>query len=276
MVVRAGRDRDPAAAVTGSAVREAYRGAAGSWQGGPDLVYDALAGALLAHGPAWRGLRVLDVGAGTGTAARRLADAGADVVATDTAASMLAVARGRCACRPFVADAAALPVRDATVDAVVMGFVLNHLAAPATALAEAARVTRPGGWVLASTWSRTDDHPVRGTVEAALVARGWRPPGWYVELRTRTAPLTDTARALAAVARGAGLAAVRTDAVDVAVPASSRDLVAWRLGMPHTAPFVAALPRSARDALRAELADAVGALPPLACRILVLVSRATP
>jgi ubiquinone/menaquinone biosynthesis C-methylase UbiE len=162
--------------VSKSALREAYDSAADAWGDGPDRVFGTLAEALLARGPVWRGLQVLDVGAGTGTATRRLVDAGAAVVPTDAATGMLAVARARCACSPVAADAMALPVRSGAVDAVVMGFVLNHLPEPAAALAEAARVVRRGGWVLASTWAREDDHPVRHLVEAALVARGWQPP----------------------------------------------------------------------------------------------------
>lgn len=250
----------------------AYDGAVTSWRRGPDRVYDALAGALLARGPGWRGLRVLDAGAGTGTAARRLAEAGASVVAADTAAAMLAVARSRCGCATVVADATALPLRDSVFDAAVLGFLLNHLRDPAAALAEAARVVRPGGEILAGTWARDDDHPVRHLAEAALVARGWRRPGWYADLKTRTAPLTDTAPLLAAVAHEAGLAGIEVARVEVPVPLSPAELVEWRLGMPHTAPFVAGLSPAARAGLRAELAAAT--LPPLVCRTLVLTARA--
>jgi ArsR family transcriptional regulator len=41
-----------------------------------------------------------------------------------------------------------VPLADATLDAAVMMLVLHHLPAPALALAEAARVIRPGGRLL--------------------------------------------------------------------------------------------------------------------------------
>jgi SAM-dependent methyltransferase len=259
--------------VNSVALRQAYDTAADAWGDGPDRVFGALAEALLVRGPAWSGLRVLDVGAGTGTATRRLVEAGAMAVPTDTALGMLAVARARCVCRPVAADAMALPVRSGAVDAVVMGFVLNHLPDPGAALAEAARVVRPGGWVLASTWAREDDHPVRDIVEAALRARGWTPPQWYVELKQQTALRTDTVDGLLTAARGTRLVALDAARVDVPVLLAAGELVGWRLGMPHSAPFVAALPASECKALLAELADSTVGLPPLVCRTVMLAAR---
>ena len=59
---------------------------------------------------------------------------------------------GRC----VVADALALPLADATAGAVILAYVLFHLTDPPLALAEAARVLRPGGRVAVITgaWER--------------------------------------------------------------------------------------------------------------------------
>jgi ubiquinone/menaquinone biosynthesis C-methylase UbiE len=46
---------------------------------------------------------------------------------------------------PAAADARRLPLADARVDAAVSGLVLNFVPDPAAAVAEMARVTRPGG-----------------------------------------------------------------------------------------------------------------------------------
>jgi len=97
---------------------------------------------------------VADVGAGTGAllGAIMTAAPGARIVALDASAAMLTVAaqRGAPAIR---ADALALPLADRVADAVVLAYVLFHLAEPARALAEAARVLRPGGRVGTVTWA---------------------------------------------------------------------------------------------------------------------------
>jgi SAM-dependent methyltransferase len=259
--------------VSSVALRTAYDSAAEAWGGAPDRVFGALAEALLVRGPLWRGLVVLDVGAGSGTATRRLVAAGATAVPMDAAAGMLAVARARCACRPVAGDAMVLPVRTGAVDAVVMGFLLNHLPEPAAALAEAARVVRPGGWILASTWARENDHPVKHVVEAALLARGWTPPQWYVELKEGTALLTDSADGLADAARIAGLVGIHASRVDVELPLGLSDLVGWRLGMPNNAPFVAALSQADRHALLTELSQATVGMPAMTCATVMLAAR---
>jgi SAM-dependent methyltransferase len=150
-------------------------------------------------------LTVLDSGAGSGPATRRLAAAGARAVPVDAAVGMLGVARQAWPCTPVGGDALALPLLADSADAAVLGFVLNHLSRPAEALREAARVIRPGGWLLASTWARRDAHPIRETVQNALGDRGWRMPDWYRGLKEGTAPLSDTAEGLGWLARDAGV-----------------------------------------------------------------------
>ena len=87
---------------------------------------------------------VVDVGCGTGDLAALAVAAGARVIAVDVAPAMLAHARG-CGGMLLRADAAALPIRRATVHAVTCGFALRNVVAIPPVLAEAARVLRPGG-----------------------------------------------------------------------------------------------------------------------------------
>ena len=102
------------------------------------------------------GRTVLDVAAGAGTllaALRPVAgnpEDGGLLVALDYSAGMLALADPTV---PRVqADAAALPVQDGRADVAVYSFVLFLLPDARAAVAEAARVLRPGGWLLAATW----------------------------------------------------------------------------------------------------------------------------
>jgi demethylmenaquinone methyltransferase/2-methoxy-6-polyprenyl-1,4-benzoquinol methylase len=92
------------------------------------------------------GVRVLDLAAGTGASSASFADAGAATVACDFSAGMLAEGRRRHPALTFVAgDALRLPFRSEAFDAVTISFGLRNVASTDAALAELARVTRPGG-----------------------------------------------------------------------------------------------------------------------------------
>lgn len=104
--------------------------------------------------------RVLDVGGGTGRAARVL---DGERVVIDPAHGMLREAR-RLELDGVRADAATLPVADSSVDAVVIVDALHHVADQTGALAEAERVLRPGGVLVCREFDRAT---VRGQ---ALVA----------------------------------------------------------------------------------------------------------
>jgi SAM-dependent methyltransferase len=217
------------------------------------------------------GARALDLGAGTGAASRALLRAGAArVVAVDAAGGMLAVDAGH---RPpaAVGDALALPFAARAFDVTVAAFSLNHLADPGAGLAEAARVTRRGGAVLASAYAADDFHPVKVAVEGALAARGWRPEPWYRAVKTTTAPkLATVDAAQAAVADGpldAGVVALRVPFPGL----DAGELVSWRLGLAQHAPFVATLAAAERDALTADAIDRLGSGWPELERSIILV-----
>lgn len=105
--------------------------------------------ALGAIGP---GVRVLELGCGSGEFTRRLAATGARLVALDLSAELLARARGRTpppGARFLRGNAMTLPFRDESVDVVCGCSVLHHLDVE-TALREVRRVLRPGGRLLFS------------------------------------------------------------------------------------------------------------------------------
>ncbi|HUR49820.1 MAG TPA: class I SAM-dependent methyltransferase [Acidimicrobiales bacterium] len=92
---------------------------------------------------------VLDVGAGEGQISRLAARSGATVLGIDPAAAQLVEAAARGEGPSYLGGAASLlPVRSATVDAVVACLVFEHIEDVDTAIAEVGRVLRPGGWFL--------------------------------------------------------------------------------------------------------------------------------
>lgn len=108
--------------------------------------------------------RVVDLAGGTGRAARAVT-AGRDVspVVVDASAAMLrrAADRGTPAVR---GDAGRLPLRDTSVDAIVVLDALHHLPDPGAALSEAGRALRPGGVVVVREF---DPGTLRGRALAA-------------------------------------------------------------------------------------------------------------
>lgn len=113
------------------------------------------------------GRRVLDIATGPGYVAGAAAERGGRVTAIDFSAEMIREAKRRLPHIDFrKADVEELPFPEASFDAVVANFGLLHFARPERALAEMARVLRPGGRVALTVW----DEPKR-TVPFAIVLR---------------------------------------------------------------------------------------------------------
>ncbi len=95
---------------------------------------------------------IADLGCGTGEIAARLAGQVRRVIAVDREPSMIEAARNRLsehsAAEVRQGDLHELPIDDGELDAAVLSLVLHHLVEPAAAVAEAARVLRPGGLLL--------------------------------------------------------------------------------------------------------------------------------
>ena len=111
-----------------------------------------------------KGMRVLDLAAGTGTSSAAIAKHGASVVAADFSEGMLAEGRRRHAGEPieFVwADATALPFEDDSFDAATISYGLRNVNDPRKALAEMRRVVKPGGRVVVAEFSTPPSAIVR-------------------------------------------------------------------------------------------------------------------
>ena len=157
-----------------------------------------------------RELRVLDLGTGTGALAAELASAGCAVIAVDHSPRMLDAAREKLTAAGITnvelraGDAAALPLANGEVDAALAHMVLQYLASPADALGEMARVTRPGGTVVAVDFVKHDRDWMRQ--ELGVVWMGFAPD--EIARWLEAAGLRDVrVEAQPAVARGADLPA---------------------------------------------------------------------
>jgi SAM-dependent methyltransferase len=95
--------------------------------------------------------RVLEVGAGAGELAERIAaELGAEIVALDSSERMVSLTRQR-GVEAVLGDIQALPFEDESFDCVLAGWVLYHVANRDLAIAECKRVLRPTGRFVAAT-----------------------------------------------------------------------------------------------------------------------------
>jgi SAM-dependent methyltransferase len=173
------------------------------------------------------GMRILDVGCGPGTITLGLAAAvapGGSCLGIDAERSQIdlacAAAQGGAVQATFaVGSAYDLPLADATVDAVFSHAVYEHLARPAEAAAELARVLRPGGLagVCSSDWGGVRIEPRSDDVELAV--------HWHLELRRRAGGDPFAGPALPALLEAAGLTTLEVRVrheVDMTYPAYAR------------------------------------------------------
>ena len=232
----------------------------------------------MAGGAVW-----LDISCGTGALSQTVREAAdpAAVVGVDPSLGFLAHARTRLGGQVWLAaaDARRLPLADARVDAALSGLVLNFVPDPAAAVAEMARVTRPGGRVAAYVWDYA------GRME--LIRRFWDAAA---ALDPAAAELDEGRRfglcrpePLAGLFRDAGLVEVAGRPIEV--PTRFRDFDDyWTpfLGGQGPAPgYAMALDEGRRTALREELrarlpAAGDGSIPLVARAWAVAGTRADP
>ncbi len=135
-------------------------------------------------------------------------------------------------------------------------FCLNHLGRLDAGLAEARRV---GAAIAASTFAPGWTHPAKDAADGALRSFGYRPPAWYAALAPGSR--ASDPEVLAGHAAAAGFTRVRVTVT--AVPtglATPAELVSWRLGMAHYAPFMRSLDPAGRVAVRRAAEQAVAAV----------------
>jgi ubiquinone/menaquinone biosynthesis C-methylase UbiE len=211
------------------------------------------------------GERVLELACGpggVGLAAARLVGPAGEVVVSDVAAEMTAIAAARAAAlrlanvRPLTLDLDDLAQPDETYDVVLCREGLMFAFDPARALAEMRRVLRPGGRVAVAVWGPRARNPwlsIVFDVVGAVLGTPVPPPGIPGPFA-----LDDPDR-LGRLLIGAGLADVVVD--EVPVPLHDDSFDAWltrtsALAGP-LAKRLALLPDPARRELRTRLEEAV-------------------
>jgi ubiquinone/menaquinone biosynthesis C-methylase UbiE len=128
------------------------------------------------------GGELLDVGTGPGWVAAAAATRGGRVAGIDVSETMIELARARVPDGQFRrASATDLGVPSGSVDAVVGNFVLLHVGRPEHAVAEAARVLRPGGIAAFTVWDQGAVNRALGLFHEVAAAAGFEgstvPPG---------------------------------------------------------------------------------------------------
>lgn len=102
--------------------------------------------------------RVLDLGCGGGILAEAMAKAGAGVTGIDADAQAIAAARAHSEEQGLSIDYQCSTIEDFSAepfDVITCMEMLEHVPDPAAIVTEAARLLKPGGWLILSTISRT-------------------------------------------------------------------------------------------------------------------------
>jgi SAM-dependent methyltransferase len=177
--------------------------------------------------------RILDVGTGVGALLPdlRTTSPGAWVLGVDRSAGMLRLAPAEFA--RAVMDARQLALRSASVDRVLMVFMLFHLDSPATGLREARRVLRPGGRIGTLTWGGDLESPATRIWKDCLDAHGAVPLDPGAEARHEA---VDTPDKMEALLRGAGFASARAWTEDLVASIEVDQLLRLRTSMGSSKP----------------------------------------
>lgn len=150
-----------------------FAGAAAEWEKLRSELYGTALGAEVVAALLPGDLVVADLGCGTGDLAARLARHVGRVVGIDRSAAMLKAARRRAEGLPNVelqrGDLEALPLEDGSCDAALLVLALGYVADPDAAVAEAARILRPGGVLAVADVVRHDDELFRRRMGQAVL-----------------------------------------------------------------------------------------------------------
>lgn len=215
------------------------------------------------------GGRLLETACGTGIATEALRTAlpaDVDIVATDLNEAMLAVATARRGALPGVsfqvADAQELDFADASFDAVACQFGIMFMPDRELALREAARVLKPGGLLVFSTWDSLEANAPAGIACASIASHFPEDPPRFLELPFSMHDEDE----LRELALSAGLQDVGVHRVQQALelPSARAPAEGFVLGTPNIHAIEergGADPETVIEGVRSALAEALGDTP---------------
>ena len=205
--------------------------------------------------------RVVDVGTGVGALVPAIrADApDAVIVGVDPALGMLRAARQAASIPVALMDAQRLALRPASFDVAVMAFALFHLPDPVRALAEVARVLRPGGVIGVATWGDRPGFPASDAWDEALAAFGAGPDPFTAADRD---DLMDTADKLGGLLAAAGFEGVRAWTEHFEHRFDREELFALRVGFGSYRRRLDTLDEQTRGACLRRVRSRLTAMPP--------------
>lgn len=196
-------------------------------------LFERLAGELVEFMSPVSGASVLDVGTGTGPAARAAAAAvGRDgtVIGVDPSIEMLDLAQRR-GVKAIVGLAPGLPFPTAAFDAAIANLVLSHLPELNGAMRDIARVLRPGAVFGATAWAEVEGGPDNRSEEAfdtvSVVVEEF---GLPVEPPEAAVPFEEWLRVpenLCSVLSDAGLQQVVTQERKWPIQSTAGEFLAW-------------------------------------------------
>jgi ubiquinone/menaquinone biosynthesis C-methylase UbiE len=181
--------------------------------------------------PSEVGLRVLDVGTGTGVIALPLAATGHNVTALDLTAEMMEKAKANARQRGLaidfrIGDAEKLPFADNTFDVVINKWLLWTLPNPEKAISEWHRVLKPGGcliiidgnwWDFRKSWTKQTWHHFLAMPLILITEGRWDKD--YEHKHLQHLPMTSKKRPEADVEllEDFGFVAVEAQALDIPI-----------------------------------------------------------
>jgi SAM-dependent methyltransferase len=200
----------------------------------------------------------LDVGCGTGAFAELVLQHAnpSAVTGIDPSTEQISYARKKASAAQVkfdVGDAQAMPFADNSFDVSAMALVIAFVPDPAKAVAEMARVTRPGGLVASYMWDLLGGGFPLHPVDQALKALGHKSP-------RRPNAEASKQESLLALWTAAGLrdVCVRQFRIPVVFKSIAEILAAMLLPVGPLGSYIASLPESEKTALKTQLHRQLG------------------